>query len=103
MKVKIKFGKRYIKTYTVYSVGVRNQKLLCLWNIFRSCKLLCIILIAVTICNKDIVYYSLSMYVCTKIKCSQSYYLYFIGRGRSRVTLRHGLMCSYAFALCKYF
>jgi hypothetical protein len=50
MKVKIKFGKGYIKTHTVYSVGVRNHKLLCLWNTFWSCMLLCTtILIAVTI------------------------------------------------------
>jgi predicted ABC-type exoprotein transport system permease subunit len=34
MKVKIEFGKGYIKTYTVYSYGMRNQKLLCLWNTF---------------------------------------------------------------------
>jgi hypothetical protein len=34
MKVKIKFGNGYIKTYTVYSDGVRNHKLLCLWNTF---------------------------------------------------------------------
>jgi hypothetical protein len=34
MKVKINLGKGYIKTYTVYSNGMRNHKLLCLWNTF---------------------------------------------------------------------
>jgi hypothetical protein len=34
MMVKITFGKGYIKTYTVYSDGVRNHKLLSLWKTY---------------------------------------------------------------------
>jgi hypothetical protein len=50
-------------------------------------------------CNESRVYYSLSVYVRTKLNVRRIIaYLYFRGRGRGR-----GLMHSYDFAICKYF